>query len=102
MAGQKGIKAGKAYVEIYADNSRLSRGLRAASAKLKAFGASVTAIGLKMAAIGTAAIVPLLGASKVFANMGDNILPGNNTNAVFYPTFCRQSDKGSPHCCRRG
>ena len=68
MAGQKGIKAGKAYVEVYADNNRLSRGLKAASMKLKAFGASVTAVGSKLARIGTVMALPLVGASKVFAD----------------------------------
>jgi len=40
MSGNaKGIRAGKAFVEIFADDSRLMRGLKAARQKLSAFGA---------------------------------------------------------------
>jgi hypothetical protein len=45
MANEGGIRAGKAYVELYADNSKLVQGMKAAEGKLKAFGANVTAIG---------------------------------------------------------
>ena len=38
MAGSTGaIRAGRAFVELFADDSKLVRGLRRASAKLKAF-----------------------------------------------------------------
>ena len=74
MASKAGaIRAGRAFVELFADDSKLVRGLRRASAKLKAFGSAVRNIGLKMAAVGAAAMAPLLGAAKVFASMGDNI-----------------------------
>ena len=49
MSSAKGIRAGRAFVELFADDSKLVRGLRRASAKLQAFGASVRDIGLKMA-----------------------------------------------------
>lgn len=68
MAGQRGIRAGKAYVELYADNNRLSRGLKAASAKLKAFGASVTAIGTRMASLGAMIVLPFAAGAKVFSD----------------------------------
>ena len=41
MSKQSSIQAGRAYAKLFADNSKLVRGLRAASAKLKAFGAAV-------------------------------------------------------------
>ena len=43
------IKAGRAFVELFADDSKLVRGLRAAQRKIKAFGAGIRSMGLKMA-----------------------------------------------------
>ena len=73
MAGTKGIRAGKAFVELYADNSRLVRGLRLASRQIKAFGANVRTMGLKMAGLGTMAIAPMALAAKAFSSMGDGV-----------------------------
>jgi len=65
------IRAGRAFVELFADDSKLVRGLRRASAKLKAFGESVRNMGLKLAALGSAVATPLLASTKVFSQMGD-------------------------------
>jgi len=65
------IRAGRAFVELFADDSKLVRGLKVAQAKLKAFGASVRAMGTKMMGLGAAVVAPMLGAAKVFSNMGD-------------------------------
>ena len=73
MAEAKGIRAGRAFVELFADDSRLVRGLRAAQAKLKAFGAAVTGMGLKMMGLGSAMLVPLAGAAKSFADVGSRL-----------------------------
>lgn len=74
MAGSSGaIRAGRAFVELFADDSKLVRGLKAAQAKLKAFGASVRAAGTKMMGLGAAVAAPLAGAAKVFSDMGDQI-----------------------------
>jgi len=67
------IRAGRAFVELFADDSKLVRGLKAAQAKLKAFGASVRAVGTKMMGIGTAIAAPMAGAAKVFSDMGDQM-----------------------------
>jgi len=40
MPGAGSIRAGRAYVALFAKDGRLVKGLRRASAKLKAFGAS--------------------------------------------------------------
>ena len=47
--GAGSIRAGRAFVELLADDSRLVRGLRAAERKIKAFGAGILSMGLKMA-----------------------------------------------------
>ena len=74
MATSSGaIRAGRAFVELFADDSKLVRGLKAAQAKLKAFGASVRAMGTKMMGIGTAIAAPMAGAAKVFSDMGDQV-----------------------------
>ena len=41
------MRAGRAYVELFAKDGRLAKGLQRASARLKAFGAFVSGIGLK-------------------------------------------------------
>ncbi|HMP05794.1 MAG TPA: phage tail tape measure protein [Lacipirellulaceae bacterium] len=73
MASSSNIRAGAAYIELYAKDNRLVKGLNAASAKLKAFGAGITSIGTKLAGLGAAVTTPFLGAAKMFADMGDAI-----------------------------
>jgi len=73
MASSQGIRAGKAFVELFADDTKLVRGLRAAEKRLKAFGAGVQSIGTKMFGLGAAAVAPLLATTNVFADMGDQL-----------------------------
>ncbi|MEY3458647.1 MAG: hypothetical protein RL215_1804, partial [Planctomycetota bacterium] len=40
-ANAQAIRAGRAFVELFADDTKLVRGLRAAERKLQAFGAGV-------------------------------------------------------------
>jgi hypothetical protein len=74
MAGDKGIRAGRAYVELFADNSELVRGLKDAEKSLKAFGASIASVGAKAAGLGAAVVTPLVGAAKMFADFGSDML----------------------------
>jgi len=73
LPSSNAIRAGRAFVELFADDSKLVRGLRAAEGKLKAFGANVRNMGLKMAGLGTAVLAPMLGAAKAFSSMGDQV-----------------------------
>jgi TP901 family phage tail tape measure protein len=73
MAKSNAIRAGRAFVELFADDTKLVRGLRAAERRLKAFGASISRMGRQMVGIGTAVLTPLVAASKAFAAMGDSI-----------------------------
>jgi len=73
MSSASGIRAGRAFVELFADDSKLVAGLNRAAARLKAFGASVSAIGMKMATLGGAALAPMLGAAKMFGSTGDDL-----------------------------
>jgi hypothetical protein len=82
MASPSGIRAGQAFVELFADDSRLVRGLNAASKRLKAWGQSVTAAGQKMLTAGMAAIGNLLGAAGVFASMGDTMAKASQRTGI--------------------
>ena len=73
MANTQGIRAGRAFVELFADDSKLVRGLRQAEKKLKSFGDSVRNMGLKTVALGTAILTPLAASAKSFADMGSQM-----------------------------
>jgi len=73
MPSTQAIRAGRAFVELFADDSKLVRGLRAAQRKLKRFGSNVRALGLKMAGIGSAVLAPLAASAKVFSSYGDQV-----------------------------
>lgn len=71
MANARGIRAGAAFVELFADDSKLVRGLQRAQKKLKAFGTSISGMGKKMAMAGAAVTAPLLAAVSIFSTVGD-------------------------------
>ena len=60
MPSTGAIRAGRAFVELFADDSKLVRGLKRASAKLRAFGESVRNMGLKLMGLGAAVATPVL------------------------------------------
>ncbi|MDR1611880.1 MAG: phage tail tape measure protein [Planctomycetota bacterium] len=68
MASAQGIRAGRAFVELFADDNKLVRGLRRAEKKLQDFGKSVRNLGLKMAGLGTALAAPMIASGKVFGD----------------------------------
>jgi hypothetical protein len=82
MPNPSGIRAGQAFVELFADDSRLVRGLKAASKRLKAWGQSVTAAGQKMLSAGMATVGGLLGASGMFASMGDTLAKASQRTGI--------------------
>ena len=73
MANTTSIRAGRAFVELFADDSKLVRGLRSAERKLRAFGNGIRTLGLKMMAIGAGLLTPLIGSAKAFSKMGDEV-----------------------------
>ena len=52
MADKRGIKAGGAFVELFADDTLLARGLAAGERRLRAWGASLTLMGAKALGVG--------------------------------------------------
>src|SRR5688572_16574240 len=73
MAGANSIRAGRAFVELSVKDS-LAGGLNKAAAQLKVFGASVGAIGKKMTTLGLSIAAPLALATKLFTNVGGDLL----------------------------
>lgn len=69
----QGIRAGRAYVELGTNDSKLKAGLQAAQDKLKSWGKSAAIAGGAMSGVGAAVLGPMLGATAVFASSGDEL-----------------------------
>jgi hypothetical protein len=100
MAGPNDIRAGKAFVEIYADKTQLLRGLKSISADLKAFGAGVSSLGRKFMLLGAGVVAPMLAAAKTFATVGSGLndmaaRTGMGTNALSELGFAAQQTGAS-------
>lgn len=75
MAANAGaIRAGKAFVELFADDTKLARGMKVWEGKLKAWGARVSSIGKAVFAAGAAVAAPLSAATKLFSDMGSDMV----------------------------
>ncbi len=73
MAGAGAIRAGAAYVEFFANDSKLIRGMRRIDKNLQSWGKQVTAVGSAVAAAGMAVLSPLSVAAGIFADMGSQL-----------------------------
>ncbi|TVQ57545.1 MAG: phage tail tape measure protein, partial [Phycisphaerales bacterium] len=73
MSSQRGIRAGRAFIELFADDRRLVRGLRRAQARLRAFGSSVRQIGQRMLAMSAAAGSIFAISTRQFAGFDDRM-----------------------------
>lgn len=74
MAASSGaIRAGRAYVELFADDSKLAAGLKRGLRRMRAFGQQVRAVGGSMVAGGLAMAAPLAVATKIFAGFSDQM-----------------------------
>lgn len=69
----QGVRAGRAYVEIGANDASLVRGLRRAQARLEAFGAGVRSIGLRLIGAGAALSAPFGLAIREFERVGSQL-----------------------------
>ncbi|MBT3277754.1 MAG: hypothetical protein HN370_00060, partial [Phycisphaerales bacterium] len=87
MASTKGIRAGKAFVEVSADNTPLVRGLKAAQYKLRRFSATVGATGRRMVTASAAMAAPLVLAAKMFSSMGDEVAKMSKRTGVSVETL---------------
>lgn len=73
MGASDAIRAGAAYVEAFLDDNKLVRGLKAADAKLHAWGASVSKVGVSMQGLSAALQAPFVMAAKSFADGGSEL-----------------------------
>jgi hypothetical protein len=73
MPSPGAVRAGEAYVEISAANTKLEAGLKSAAARMRRFGSSVAAAGLGMMKFGAVAAAPFVAAVKSFTTMGDSV-----------------------------
>jgi hypothetical protein len=72
-ASASAIRAGRAFVELFAEDSALVRTLKANEKRLKDFGNNIRNVGLGLAGVGAAIIAPLAVAAKTFADAGDSL-----------------------------
>lgn len=73
MSASGNVRAGRAFVEIMLDQTRLEKGLKAAQAKLKSFGTSLVSAGKGMTTAAIIAATPLAFATRTFANFDDQM-----------------------------
>ena len=73
MAANANIRAGRAYVEVTAETSKLRASLGEAESKLKNFGKSCQSLGREMAALGGVLSLPFAFAEKSFAGFDDKM-----------------------------
>lgn len=73
MAASSNIKAGRAYVEVTAETSKLKRNLTSAQAQLKEFGKTCQHLGRDMAALGGAMSLPFVLAERTFVGFDDKM-----------------------------
>lgn len=66
MASSAAIRAGRAFVELFADDGALVRGLQTAERRVQAWGKNVAKAGLGLTAIGGTALAPI---TKAFTNV---------------------------------
>lgn len=73
MASANGIRAGRAYVELGADGSKLNAALRKAETDLKAFGKKTSEIGASILKVGAISAAPMALAARTFAGFDDQM-----------------------------
>jgi hypothetical protein len=74
MSNTGAIRAGRAYVEVYADNSPLRRGLRKAEQNIKEFGNAIGKIGKYSLAAGTLIATGMGKAALFTGNMAEKLM----------------------------
>ena len=73
MSANANIRAGRAYVEVTAETSKLKQNLAAAQSQLRDFGKACQGLGKDMMALGGALTLPFILAEKSFAGFDDKM-----------------------------
>jgi len=87
------IRAGRAYVELFADQSAYIQGLTAAEGRLKAFGDKVASIGRSMMSLGAVAAAPIALSAKIFGGFEDQMLTVRAVTQAAEGDFARLTDQ---------
>ena len=74
MAGAAGVRAGGAFVEIYAKDTKFQQAMTRVQGRLKAVGSTMQALGTSMSLVGTALGIPMVLAAKTAAKFEDAML----------------------------
>lgn len=82
-----GIRAGRAFVELYADATQLQADLRNVESKFKALGTMIAGWGTKLSAAGAVVATPLVALSKITASMGQNFLSMSDRTGISVETL---------------
>ena len=93
MGSGRSIRAGRAFVELYADQSKLVRGLRKAEGELRAFGARAQRIGRDMMMAAGAMAVPMALATKTFVSFEDEMAKVKALSGAVGKTFEKLTDQ---------
>ena len=67
----KGVRAGKAYVELFSDSTQLMKGLSKAQSMLSSWGAKIASIGAKITGAVSLGAMPAMFSTRVFASFDD-------------------------------
>jgi len=73
MVAGGAIRAGRAFVELFLDDKKLTTGLRRGQAALKSFGSTVSSLGARMAGFGALLSAPFAASAITFANFTDEM-----------------------------
>lgn len=73
MSASRNVRAGRAYVEVTADSSKLSASLSKAQAALRNFSKTAQSVGRELLTLGTVAAAPFALATKNFAAFDDTM-----------------------------
>jgi len=93
MAFGADIKAGGAYVEISADDSKMKRGLLRAQARLRSFARVAGEVGAAMTAASAAALLPMALSANTFLKFSDQMLEAKAVTSATSEEFKRMTDQ---------
>ncbi len=93
MAGSSAVRAGRAFVELFADDTMLIRTLRRAEARVRRFGTNIHNIGKQLGTLGLALSAPLVASVKVFADFDDTMRAVKGVTSATADEFDLLTDK---------
>ena len=73
MAGAGGIRAGRAFIELFVEDGKITPGLQRTLGKMQGFANSMTAVGKQVGAVGLGIVAALGGAAKKATDFGSGV-----------------------------